>query len=96
MDNEPEKTGGSAKIALLGVACVACCAAPFLIAGGVLSGIGAWFLKGGLVWLVVAAAFIGAGLVLWRRRWAAVDAGTDMTDASSPARHDALLRPHDK
>ena len=45
---------------------------------------------------MLRAAFIGAGLVLWRRRWAAVDAGTDMTDASSPARHDALLRPHDK
>ena len=52
-----------------------CCGGLLVFAGtGALSGIGAWLLDGGLIWLVVAIAVLAAGLWLWRRRTSGVEA----------------------
>ena len=65
MEDEPR---GGGKLILGAVAMVACCAVPVLIAGGALTGFGAWLFGGGLTWLVVAAIAVAIGYLLWRRR----------------------------
>ena len=65
---EDKPTGGGGGLILGAVAMIACCAVPLLIAGGALTGFGAWLSGGGLTWLVVAAIAVAAGILLWRRR----------------------------
>ena len=46
---------------------VFCCGGLLLAMTGAFSGFGGWVLGGGLMWLVLVAAFAVAGTVLWRR-----------------------------
>ena len=64
MEDEPRGGG----LILGAVAMIACCAVPVLIAGGALTGFGAWLSGGGLTWLVVAAIAVAVGFLLLPRR----------------------------
>ena len=74
MEDEPR--GGGRGLILGAVAMIACCAVPVLIAGGALTGFGAWLSGGGLTWLVVAAIGVAAGFLVWRRRAGEVRTGS--------------------
>ena len=62
MDNKPRGGAGPALI----LAHVVCCGGLVLVATGALSGLGAWILDSGLVWLGAGGIAI-AVLLLWRR-----------------------------
>ncbi len=66
MDKIPEgpKTG---VMVGLGLAMVICCVGLTLLTAGVLSGLGAWFFDGGLIWLALAFILGAGGVFLWRR-----------------------------
>jgi hypothetical protein len=51
---------GSGLAALAGIACIACCALPVLISGGVLSGAGAVFLADEMPVIAIALAIMAA------------------------------------
>jgi hypothetical protein len=57
----PRGRGPKALFGLAGLACLACCLVPFLIAAGVLGG-GAAFIVGWLPAIAVALAVLAAGL----------------------------------
>ena len=59
-------------LAIVVIAVPLCCAALPLIAAGALSGVGAWFLDGPGLWLLVLP-FAAAGLYIWRRMGARRD-----------------------
>ncbi len=67
-DMDGESGGGGGLIAVLaGAAMALCCGILLLGAGGVLSGLGAWFLEGGWAWVAAVPLFAALGLHVWRR-----------------------------
>ena len=79
MDNEPRGGAGPALI----LAHVVCCGGLVLVATGALSGLGAWILDSGLVWLGAGGIAIAVLLLWqrWRRRSAMSDRPAPRIDA---------------
>ena len=76
MDNEPKRGSTAAMLRIH----VICCGGLALVATGALSGMGAWLLEEGLIWLVLAAVLAAAGLFLWRRRTGGADSAVAAQD----------------
>ncbi len=66
MDQKPDGPKIGAMVGL-GFGMVACCVGLTLFAAGALTGLGAWFLDGGLTWLALALVLGAGGVYLWRR-----------------------------
>jgi len=65
-DGAPTRTKVAALLALL--ACVGCCALPYLIVGGILTGAGAAFLQQTLIAVAIGLAVVALGMWWLRRR----------------------------
>lgn len=82
MDHEPK--GGRLGVLLLGK--LVCCGGLILVATGAASGVGAWLLEGGLIWLLLAAAVgVPGGYLLRRRALLAETGGEPRTAPTKPS-----------
>lgn len=84
-DRDGHRTRESLVVGGLGLAMVLCCGLPLLLAGGALGGAGALL---GQPWLIVTAAAVVTGVVLWRMRRTNGQVGGSCCSLESSAQDD--------
>ena len=65
MDEKPDRPKTGTFVGL-GLGMVVCCVGITLLTAGALSGLGAWFFDGGLLWIALAVVAAGGGRPLRR------------------------------